>query len=195
MLLNDSISDGQPQAGAASSNVAVFCREKRVVYPLDVFLGYAGARVGNHDLYPVAIGGADRKGAALRHSIFRVEEQVQEDLLQLTRVAIDEGQAGTETLFHTDVRGLHLMLEKRQSLVDDLVEVNVLELGSAGAREIQQAVDDLRSTEGLVRDLLQQGRALLITLKLLGEHLRVRRDNRQRRIDFMSDAGREQSDG
>src|ERR1700757_3927118 len=100
MLLNDSIRHRQPQAGSTSSNVARLGGEERVIYPLDVLLGYAGARVGNHDLYAVAVDRADGESPALRHCVFGVKKEVQEDLLQLTCISVDGGQAGTEALLH-----------------------------------------------------------------------------------------------
>ena len=45
---------------------------------------------------------------------------------------------------HLDLRRLELVLEQRERVVDDLVQVDVAELVAAGAREVQQAVDDLR---------------------------------------------------
>src|SRR6185312_3494958 len=110
MLLNNSIGDGQPEAGPTPSDIARLGSEERVIYPLDVFLRYAGARVGNQHLYAIAIGGADSKRAALRHRVLRIQKQVQEDLLQLTCVAVDGRQTGAETLLHANMRGLHLVL-------------------------------------------------------------------------------------
>ena len=77
---------------------------------------------------------------------------------------------------------------------DDAVDVHFRELGAAGAREIEQVADDLRRAERLPRDLFEQPRFLRIGLQLLRQHLRVRRDHRQRRVDFMRDSGRQQSD-
>ena len=59
-----------------------------------------------------------------------------------------------------NARGLELVFQQRQRIVDDLVEIHLGELGAAGAREIQQAVDDLRRAESLLRDLLEQRRLL-----------------------------------
>ena len=68
------------------------------------------------------------------------------------------------------------------------------EFRAAGAREIQQVVHDLRGAEGLPRDFLQQPALLRIALQLLRQHLRVGGNHRQRSIDFVRHAGRQQSD-
>jgi hypothetical protein len=48
------------------------------------------------------------------------------------------------------------MLDQSQSVADDLIEVGVAELGGRGAREVEQAVGDLRGAEGLLGDALEQ---------------------------------------
>ena len=92
-----------------------------------------------------------------------------------------------------NLRSLELVLEQRQRVADDLVDVHFGEFRSAGAREIQQVVDDLRRAERLPRNLFQQPRFLRIALQLLGQHLRVGRNHGQRRIHFMRHAGRQQT--
>ena len=75
------------------------------------------------------------------------------------------------------------------------VQVRLAELGSAGAREIEQAVDDLRCAEGLLGNLFKQRRQPFIAAHLLGEHLRIGRDDRERSVDFVRNAGGKQADG
>ncbi len=87
------------------------------------------------------------------------------------------------------------MLQQRERFRNDLVEVDGAEFRGAGAREIQQVVDDLRSAEGLARDFFQQRAELGVAIDLLGQHLRVAGDDGQRRIDFMRHAGGQQADG
>ena len=92
------------------------------------------------------------------------------------------------------MRRLELVLQQRERVRDDLVEVDVGEFGGAGAREIQQAVDDLGGAEGLPGDLFQQPGFLRIALHLLGQHLRVGGNHRQRRVDFVRHARGQQAD-
>ena len=48
-----------------------------------------------------------------------------------------------------------LVFEQRQRILDHSVQVDKLELTAAGAREIQEAVDDFGGAESLLSDLLQ----------------------------------------
>ena len=78
---------------------------------------------------------------------------------------------------------------------EQLVEVEAGELRAAGAGEVQQAVDDLGGTEGLLGDLFEHGSEALVVAHVLGEHLRVAGDDGQRRVHFVRHAGGEQADG
>ena len=69
------------------------------------------------------------------------------------------------------------------------------EFGGRGAREIQQRVDDFAGAEGLLGDFFEQRGFFGVARNLFGEHLRVGGDHGQRRVDFMRDAGGQQSDG
>ena len=52
------------------------------------------------------------------------------------------GRSSTSSRSTIDLRGLELMLEQRERIANDLVEIGVAEFGGRGAREIQQAVGD-----------------------------------------------------
>ena len=93
---------------------------------------------------------------------------------------------------HDDLRGFELVFQERERIANDLVEVGFAELGGGGAREIQQAVGDFGCAEALLRNLLEHGAQAGVTTHLLGEHLRVRGDDRERCVDFVRDAGGEQ---
>src|SRR5579859_1853199 len=97
--------------------------------------------------------------------------------------------------FHLDVRGFELVLEQRQGLGDDLVQVDFVELRGAGAREVQQVVHYLRGAERLARNLFQQRGEPGIAIDLLGGHLRVAGDYRERRVDFVRHSSGQQTDG
>ncbi len=88
---------------------------------------------------------------------FCVEKEVEQNLLQLALVAVHGGQIGERGL-HFDLRGLELVLEQRERVMDDLVQVDARELRAAGTREVEKAVHDLGGAEGLLRDLFQQRR-------------------------------------
>ena len=57
-----------------------------------------------------------------------------------------------------DLRGLELVLQQRERVANDLVEVGLAELGGGGAREIEQAVGDLGGAEALLGDLVEHRR-------------------------------------
>ena len=100
--------------------------------------------------------GCDAQRSTAVHGVLRVQEEVEKDLLQLAGVAEDGREVGLESGFEADLRGLELVLEQGQCVANDCVHVDVGELGAAGAREVQQAVDDFRRAEGLLGDLFEQ---------------------------------------
>src|SRR5437868_5257461 len=147
------------------------------------------------DVYSRTVRGLHDQVATLRHGVFGVQKQIEENLLQLAGIAQNVWQSVREAWLDGDMRHLKLVLQKRQGVVNDLVNVEFLELGPAGTREIQQVVYDLRRAESLLGDLLQQRRLLFVALELFCEHLRVRGNHRQRRVHLMGNAGSEQADG
>jgi hypothetical protein len=96
---------------------------------------------------------------------------------------------------HHDLRRLELMLQQRKRIANDLVEVGVAEFRCGGTREVQQPVGDFRGAETLLRDFLEHWAQPDVALHLLREHLRIGRDDGQRRVDFVGHAGREQANG
>src|SRR5271157_2875799 len=199
VFLNDAVGNGksQPSTTAVASlrrGLVLGC-EKWIVDAVNMFLRDTRARVGNDDLHVVAVIGADHQRATRWHGVFRVEKQVQKHLLQLARVAVDGWQPRLQVRLHLDARGLELVIEQRQRVLDHAVQIDVSKFGARGAREVQQTVDNLGGAEGLARDLLQQRRLLLIPMHLLGEHLRITRDDCQWRVDLMRDARRQQTNG
>ena len=80
------------------------------------------------------------------------------------------------------------MLEQCQSVGNDFVDVHVRELGTAGAREIQQVIyyPDARN----VCRVIFSAAPISVSPQLFGKHLRVGRDHGERRIHLMSHARR-----
>src|SRR5215472_2546704 len=84
VFLDDAIGDGEAQARAFARGLG---RKERVVNAVEVFGGNAGARIadihaGAGLLAPRAYG----ERAAALHGVTRIQEQVQEDLLQLAGI-------------------------------------------------------------------------------------------------------------
>src|SRR5262249_10556263 len=102
-------------------------------------------------------------------------------------------QVVAEFALHCDARRAELMIEQCQRVEHDAIDVNIAKLGAAGAREVQQVADDLGSAERLARNLFQQPSLLRIGFQLFREHLRIRRNHRQRRVDFVRNAGGQQT--
>src|ERR1039457_4387035 len=113
---------------------------------------------------------AGAAGVAGLGLVLGVKEQVQEDLLQLSGVAEDGRQLGMQVWNDLDTRGLELVLKQSERVVNYAIQVHVVELGARGAREIQQAVNNLGGAKRLPRDLVQQLCFLRISTDLLGQH-------------------------
>ena len=137
----------------------------------------------------------DRDPAALRHGVARVEEQVEEHLLQLVLDGAHHRPVGLQVLAHLDAGGAELVLEQRQHVVDDDVQVDRARLALRRTREVQQAVDDLGRAERLPLDLLEQAGARVVGIGLFEQHLREAGDAGERRVDLVGHAGGEQADG
>ena len=90
MFLDDSVGDRQAETGTLADFLG---REERIVDSRDVFGADSRSRVLDPDeKLGIARVGTDPEGSSPRHGVLGVQEQVQENLLQLTGVA--EGQWG-----------------------------------------------------------------------------------------------------
>src|SRR5205814_6605154 len=113
------------------------------------------AGVGDHDPHSVTVLSADLKRAPVRHRVLSIQEEIKEDLLQLAAVAHNAGQLDVDLALDMNSSRFELVFEQRQRILDHSVQVDKLELTAAGAREIQEAVDDFGGAESLLSDLLQ----------------------------------------
>src|SRR5664280_205452 len=197
MFLDDTVGhrQSQPCATAVSRLRFVLGGEERIVDAMDMLLRNSCTRIRYLHLYVMAIGGADHQRAACGHCVFGIQEQIEKNLLQLSRVPVNRRQFRLQLGLHLDARGLELMIEQGQRVLYDAIQVHIAEFGARGTREVQQAVNDFRSAEGLARDLVQQAGLLLVAVDLLGQHLRIGRDNSQRSVDLVRDSGCEQAYG
>src|SRR6185437_16413236 len=110
-------------------------------------------------------------------------------------IAENGWQIGQQRSVQRDLRSLELVFDERKRIANNGVQVRLAKLAGPGAREVEQTVDDLRRAEGLLRDFFKQRREPVVAAHLLGEHLRVRGDDGQRRIHLVRDSGGEQADG
>ncbi len=200
VLLHDAVADGEAKAGAFVLALLGFALggEEGIVDAVEVLLLDAAAGVLNaDDDATCAVEGGDLEGCVggAEHRVLRVQHEVEDDLLELALVAVNAGEVWVEVGFDTDLRGLELVLEEGDGVVKELVQVEAGELGSAGAREVEQAVDDLGGAEGLLRDLFEDGGEAFVVAHVLGQHLGVAGDDGERRVDLVRDASGEQADG
>src|SRR5690348_5150181 len=168
MLLNNAVGHREAKTGAPPLAVlwsGLGCKE-RIVNALDVFLRDAAASVRDLNADAVAVIRRDSQRSTAWHRVLGVQEQIQVHLLQAARVSLDGRQMRRQLILYVNFRRLELVLEQIQRVEDDLVHIDFGELGSAGAREVQQVVDDLRSAERLARNLVEQRTFLVIALKL-----------------------------
>ena len=172
--------------------------EEGIVDAIEVLRGDAGAGVGHlgHHLVPLLARG-DRQPAAARHGVPRVQEQVEEHLLELELVA-DHGDAALGQLApNLDAALLELMLEQRQHVADDRVDVDHGAFGGVrGVRagQVQQPVDDAGGAEGLLFDLLEHRGARVRRVRPFEQHLGVAGDAGQRRVDLVGDTRGQQAE-
>src|SRR6202451_429291 len=177
VLLDDAVGNRKAQPGAAA---LAFLRrslgsKEWIVDSVDVLRRNARPTVGHLHAHRTAVGGGDTQRSAARHGIFGIEKQIQKHLLQAPGIALNRRNVVREFRLNFNLRNLELMLQQRQRVSNDLIDVEVGKLAAAGARKIQQIVDDLRRAERLPRDLFQQPGFLRIGLQLLGEALLFRR--------------------
>src|SRR5271155_2754122 len=157
MFLDDAVGDGKAQTGAAGLAFAgrSLGGKERIVNALNVLRGNAAPGVGHAHADALTVERGHAQRATARHGVLRVQEQVQEHLLQSPRIALNGGQSGFRCVVHFDLGHLELVFEQSERVGDYFVDIHIADLAAAGAREIQQVVDDLRGAEGLPGDLLE----------------------------------------
>ena len=169
VLLDDAVGDREAES-RATAIAGLGCGlggEKRIVDALQMLGRDARAGVCHHRL-DMAI---DCRGHAqtptFRHGLLGVQQQVEEDLLQFAGVAVDGRQLVNEVELDVDLRGLELVIEQRQRVADDLVQIGFAELRGLGAREVEQPIRNLGGAEALLRNFIQHRRQARIALQLL----------------------------
>src|SRR5436305_6289200 len=197
VLLDDAVGDTQTEACPPVLAIPRRClgSEKRIVDAPDMLLRDAASSICNDDTDAITIGSGNSQIPTAGHRILSVQKQIQKNLLQLAGIPLNERKVVGKLVLNFNLRSLKLVLQQRQRIRHNLVYIDLSELSAAGSGEVQQVIYDFRSTECGTSDLLQQSSARRVALELLGKHLCVRRDHRQRSIHFVRDARREQSDG
>src|SRR5580658_9592987 len=169
VLFNDAVAHRKTQPGAPSGGLG--CKEW-IENTVEVLWRNPRARVSHFDFHGAVLrSGAHLEQATLRHGVARVHEEIQENLLQ----------AGDGTQ------------HRRESFLQHVVDIHFDEFSGASARKIQKIVDDFAGAESLLDDALDGLLARIIRGNLLGEHLNIIGNHRERRIHFVGDACGEQA--
>src|SRR5208283_3057796 len=165
VFFDDPVAHRQAETCAAPCR---FGREKRIKNLMDVFTGNAVARVNNLYLDAAIVRrSAHFQHSACRHGIARIQEKVQENLLQLVGGAAHRRKAVGELLDDANLRGLQGMRDQRQRFFHNAIQVHIGKLAGARSREIQQVIDNFAGAEGLLDDFFDNGVARIAVAHLL----------------------------
>ena len=197
VVLDDLPTDGQAESGALlvalrgeerlEDATEVARRDPRPIVADgdDDPLG-ADAEVGGHGERPAP--------ARLAHGLHRVEQQVDEHLLELVGVGHDRRELGREVAHHGDVGAPELVDLQLQRLFDEAVDVHGRATRRLLAGEAEERADDLHRALGLPADSAQSlGDAGVHTLAL--EEVGGADDDGQGVVQLMGDARHDPSDG
>src|SRR5262245_8995015 len=191
VLLHDSITDRQAQPCTFTGSL---CRKKWIIDLLYVFRADSCAGI-LHENFDLRIHRfrQNAKLAAFGHCIARIDDQIQEYLLQFPGVAESDGAFCSKLLFDADTAALQLMVKQRKRIGNELVNVDLGEFRGIRPGEIQQAIDDLRGSECLLCNLFKQLVPAVFRTNFLAQHLRIAGNNGQRGVHLMSNAGCQQA--
>src|SRR5262249_58158174 len=93
--------------------------------------------------------------ACLDHRLFRVVEEIDQDLLHLVEVEQGGGQGRVQLLEDLNLPGAQMIALQAEGLLDDGVQIQDLLLGYVAASERQKVSDDLGHSLGLAGDRQQ----------------------------------------
>src|SRR5215510_9680512 len=171
VLLDDSVADRQAEPRSLPGSLR---RKKWIIDLLDIFWADSCAGI-LHENFDLRIHGVrqDAQLATLGHCISGDHDQIQEYLLQSAGVAESYGTLCAKLLFDTDTAALKLMLQQRNRVRNELVNVDLGEFRSIRSGEIQQAIDDLRRAKCLLCNLLKELVSAIFRTDFLPQHLGV----------------------
>ena len=185
MVLNDSVADGQAEAGAL-----LFGRKKRFKNFIQVFVGYPAPCVLDfHDdkFIPGRHPAAYRNDAFIIDGMHGIEQQIDKYLFKLMCVQHGLCHCGGELRIQLDVPQSKLVFQDTQRLLDDGVDIRHGFTGFTIPGELQQFLDDDLAALGLLHDNFQAffdgpGSGFFYQVGT------VQQNARQRIVDFMGDA-------
>jgi len=139
------------------------------------------------------IGGFHHQPTPFRHGVPRVDDQIEKDLLDLSRVRLDPAQVLAQRGHELDVRGQE-PVEHLLHVGDDLVEIENLGLQHLLPAEGQELPRQCRRALRSLGDLLQASVVGISWGHLLQDHLAVAADHSQQIVEIVRDATREAPD-
>ena len=200
MGLDDAPDDGEPEAGAFGFGGAEHGAEGTGL----LFLGHSLARILEIDAHHGRGRGIGRGGleagpddecSAEGHGFGRVEDQVEEHLVQLTGVGHDGGQVGSEAVLHAYALVGELVAGEQRQLLKQGIDLDGGEVWLGAAREDEDLFDDLVQVLDLAaHDFRVAGPRVAFgetQIERVIKHLH----HRERIADFMGDLGGEQAEG
>jgi len=194
VLCDNSVGDGQAQAGALS-----FCRKKRLKNSILFTVGDAEAAVvnGNHCEVVFSVYGEEADGAAGGCCVQGVECQIHKHLVELVRVS-QHGDSHAGEL-EGDVAFLCFGLQEGDDAADDFVQAQGLFFNVAWAGKLHEAVEDALQAADFVFD--EKQRLIEGSLFGVGEFLNAALQHGQLQggaiegvADFMGEAGCQRPD-
>ena len=158
VFLDDAVTHGKSEAGATAAG---FGGEERVKDAMDVFAGNPGAGIRHFNFHAAVMRrGADGQHSPAGHGVTRVQEKVQEDLLQQVFLNL--------FLNARDAMPGGGMLAVRTAAHNGSVEIEVADTGAGIAREhIHRIFDPFFTTKASGRGT---GLGLSVSYGIIKEH-------------------------
>src|SRR6185312_448274 len=145
-------------------------------------------------LIEIDVAGLDDQPAALRHGVARVDDQVQDDLLDLSAVGAHEPERLGQIRDELDILGQ----EPRQHLLEIVGEgaqVEDLGLEHLPAAERQQLTGEARGAVGGAQNLAEPVRQILVAAMVGAQQLTVGDDGGEQVVEVVRDTAGEMADG
>ena len=137
----------------------------------------------------------ERKRAAARHGLRGVEDDVEQDLLELTLVRVDERRAGRRVAADLDVGLGELEAHEQQGVADDVGQRPARVEAGGRLAELEDAGDDGLELVEFLADDAQVGAARIIGREVQAEAAVEQLEHGQGIADLVGDLGGEQAEG
>ena len=120
--------------------------------------------------------------------LFRIHNQIQEDLRQLVGIAKDGWKVRTHYEVHLHVIGSQRMFVELDRTLKQIGQVQQGIARRGGVRKHQQAFHNMRGASGLAVGEIELAARILV-FGLIADHFRDAQDGRQRVVQLVRDSG------